>query len=140
MAEAASGPERAEIRINYGTVKELAVFQEHYDRLTREIQQARVQLSSSPPLTGDSARARQRYVLNRMAEDSIITGEEARAAYEQGMPLAGNWRRSLNGYFALYIRSQLLTVYKEADLHEKGLSVATTVDGRIQEEAARAAM
>ncbi len=92
----------------------------------------------SPLKQPEAARARQRYVLNRMAEDSIITGEEARSAYEQGMPLAGNWRRSLNGYFALYIRSQLLTVYKEADLHEKGLSVATTVDGRIQEEAARA--
>jgi penicillin-binding protein 1A len=32
----------------------------------------------------------------------------------------------------------LLTVYQEADLYEKGLSVATTVDSRLQEEAAGA--
>ena len=92
----------------------------------------------SPIKQPEAARARQRYVLNRMAEDGIVTAEAARQAYEQGMPLAGHWRKSLNGYFALYVRQQLLTVYKEADLYEKGLSVATTVDSRLQEEAAKA--
>lgn len=92
----------------------------------------------SPIKQPEAARSRQRYVLNRMAEDGIITAEAARTAYEQGIPLAGNWRKSLNGYFGLYIRNQLLTVYKEADLYEKGLSVATTVDSQLQEEAARA--
>lgn len=92
----------------------------------------------SPIKQPEAARARQRYVLNRMAEDGIITAEAARSAYDQGLPLAGNWRKAVNGYFAGYIRNQLLTVYKEADLYEKGLSVATTVDSRWQEEAARA--
>ena len=91
----------------------------------------------SPIKQPEAARARQRYVLNRMAEDGIITAEDARTAYEQGLQLAGNWRKSLNGYFALYVRSQLLTPYKEADLYEKGLSVATTVDSKLQEEAAK---
>jgi len=92
----------------------------------------------SPIKQPEAARARQRYVLNRMAEDGIITADDARTAYEQGMPLAGHWRKSLNGYFALYVRNQLLTVYKEADLYEKGLSVATTVDSKLQEWAANA--
>ena len=92
----------------------------------------------SPIKQPEAARARQRYVLNRMAEDGIITADAARQAYEEGMPLAGNWRKSLNGYFALYVRSQLLTVYQEADLYDKGLSVATTVDSRLQQEAAKA--
>lgn len=92
----------------------------------------------SPIKQPEAARARQRYVLNRMAEDGVITAEAARQAYEEGIPLAGNWRKSLNGYFGLYIRSQLLGVYKEADLFEKGLSVATTVDSRLQEMAASA--
>ena len=92
----------------------------------------------SPIKQPEAARVRQRYVLNRMAEDGIITAEAARTAYEQGMPLAGNWRKSLNGYFAHYVRNQLLTTYKEADLYEKGLSVATTVDSGLQEAAASA--
>ena len=89
MAEAAGGPERAEIRINYGTVKELAVFQEHYDRLTREIQQARVQLSSSPPLTGDSARARQRSEWRDWLELQVRTREQTRAALVQNLAQKG---------------------------------------------------
>jgi len=92
----------------------------------------------SPLRQPEAARARQRYVLNRMAEDGLITAEAARAAYEEGLPLAGNWRRSVNGYFTLYIRQQLLTRYTETDLYSKGLHVATTVDARLQEEAARA--
>ena len=92
----------------------------------------------SPLKQPEAARARQRYVLNRMAEDGIITDDAARSAYEEGLPLAGNWRRSVNGYFTLYIRQQLLTRYTEADLYEKGLHVATTVDARFQEAAGRA--
>jgi len=36
--------------ITYQAIRDLAYFQEQYDRLTEEIQQARVQLNSSPPL------------------------------------------------------------------------------------------
>ncbi|MDR2550142.1 MAG: PBP1A family penicillin-binding protein [Desulfobulbus sp.] len=92
----------------------------------------------SPLKQPEAARARQRYVLNRMAEDGLVTADAARAAYEEGLPLAGHWRKAINGYFALYVRQQLLTVYKEADLYQKGLSVATTVDAQLQEAAARA--
>lgn len=92
----------------------------------------------SPLRQPEAARARQRYVLNRMAEDGLVTDDAARAAYDQGLQLAGNWRKSLNGYFALYIRNQLLSKYTEADLYEKGLTVTTTVDSVMQEQATRA--
>ena len=92
----------------------------------------------SPLKQPEAARTRQRYVLNRMAEEGLITDDAARAAYEEGLPLASHWRKATNGYFTLYIRQQLLTVHQEADLYKKGLSVATTVDARLQEEAARA--
>lgn len=48
------------ITIDYQTIRDLAFFQEQYDRLTNEIQQVRVQLDSSPPLEPGSPRAQQR--------------------------------------------------------------------------------
>lgn len=38
------------LAISYETIRDLALFQEQYDRLTEEIQQVQVQLESSPPL------------------------------------------------------------------------------------------
>jgi len=87
----------------------------------------------SPLRHPEAARARQRYVLNRMAEDGIISAEAARAAYGQGVQPAKEWRQSLNGFFSLYIRSQLLSRYNEADLFFEGMTVATTVDSRLQQ-------
>lgn len=92
----------------------------------------------SPIKQPEAARARQRYVLNRMAEDDIITAEAAREAYDKGLQLAADWRKSLNGYFALYVRHQLLTRYSEADLYQQGMTVATTIDSDLQEAAAQA--
>ncbi|MGE4560747.1 MAG: penicillin-binding protein 1A [Desulfobulbus sp.] len=92
----------------------------------------------SPLRQPEAARNRQRYVLNRMAEDGIVDNEAARQAYDRGLQLAGNWRKSVNGYFGLYVRGLLLETYSEKDLFEKGLSVATTVDSRLQEYAAKA--
>ena len=92
----------------------------------------------SPLRNPDSARARQRYVLNRMAEDNIVTAEAARAAWDQGLRTSANWRRAVHGYFSLYVRSQLLTRFTEEDLFRRGLRVATTVDSVLQLAAARA--
>ncbi|MGI6655824.1 MAG: penicillin-binding protein 1A [Desulfobulbus sp.] len=92
----------------------------------------------SPFRQPEAARARQRYVLNRMAEDGIISPEAARAAYDQGLRTVGNWRQGINGYFSLYVRSQLQTAFSEDDLFRRGLFVSTTVDNRLQEAASRA--
>jgi penicillin-binding protein 1A len=92
----------------------------------------------SPIKQPEAARTRQRYVLNRMAEDGLINDEAARAAFEQGLQLIGDWRKSINGYFALYVRQQLLSRYSETDLYQKGLTVATTIEGGLQQAAAQA--
>jgi penicillin-binding protein 1A len=73
-----------------------------------------------------------------MAEDGIVDDEAARQAYDLGLQLTGNWRKSVNGYFGSYVRSELRTTYSDDDLYQKGLTVATTVDSRLQEIAAKA--
>ena len=82
------------------------------------------------------ARARQRYVLNRMAEDGIITPQQARTAYEQKIIL-GHPRenRAMNGYFAQYVRSRLEPRYGRKALLKDGLRVYTTLDLDMQRAA-----
>lgn len=48
------------VTIGYDTIRDLAFFQEQYDRLTHEIQQVRVQLENSPPLEPGSPKAEAR--------------------------------------------------------------------------------
>ncbi len=48
------------LAIDYETIRDLASFQEHYDRLTQEIQQVRVQLENSPSLEQGAPRAQER--------------------------------------------------------------------------------
>ena len=69
----------AAVSIDYATVRELAVFQEHFDRLTSEIQQARVQLDSSPPLEDGSERAKKRAEWRAWLELQIRSKSRARA-------------------------------------------------------------
>ncbi len=85
------------------------------------------------------AKARQRYVLNRMAEDGIISARDARRAYIHKITLANPGKnRAMNGYFAQYIRSRLEPRYgKKALLHD-GLRVFTTLDLDLQRAAFKA--
>ncbi|MBM9614031.1 hypothetical protein JWJ90_06990 [Desulfobulbus rhabdoformis] len=46
--------------ITYQSIRDLALFQEQYDRLTHEIQQVRVQLDSSPALAADDPHVEKR--------------------------------------------------------------------------------
>ncbi len=46
--------------ITYQAIRDLAFFQEQYDRLTEEIQQVRIQLKSSPPLPADDPQQSKR--------------------------------------------------------------------------------
>ncbi|MGE4561138.1 MAG: hypothetical protein AB7E77_13125 [Desulfobulbus sp.] len=52
--------ETSPLSISYQAIRDLAFFQEQYDRLTHEIQQVRVQLESSPPLPPEDSRAAKR--------------------------------------------------------------------------------
>lgn len=85
MNDTASTANQAAVTIDYATVKDLAVFQEHYDRLTEEIQQARVQLDSSPPLTDGSERAKKRDEWRSWLELQIRSKSRARADLVRGL-------------------------------------------------------
>ena len=85
------------------------------------------------------AKVRQRYVLNRMAEDGIITPATARNAYKQQLTLSRpKENRGINGYFCQYIRTQLEPRYGRKALLHDGLRVFTTLDIDLQNAAARA--
>ena len=81
----------------------------------------------------ESAQQRQRYVLNRMAEDGYITADEARLAF--AMPIQFKQRengdRGNNGYFVQLVRKQA-----EADLgislNHAGVRIFTTLDPAMQ--------
>ena len=92
----------------------------------------------SPIKNFQAAKSRQRYVLNRLAEDQIITPEMAHDAFNQEIRLVNRWKRSLNGYFSQYVRAQLEQRYTRDEILRGGLQVSTTVDERLQEAAMRA--
>ncbi len=84
----------------------------------------------------DRARARQMYVLNRMAEDGVISASAARKAYQKKLPLAGfSINKRMNGYFAQYVRKQLAQRYGSKELMYSGLRVFTTLDLDLQKAA-----
>ena len=67
------------ITLTYETLKDLSVFLEHYVKLTDEIQQASVQLASSPPLEAGSARAQQRAEWRAWLQLQITSKKKVRA-------------------------------------------------------------
>ncbi|HDL98182.1 MAG TPA: PBP1A family penicillin-binding protein [Desulfobacteraceae bacterium] len=95
----------------------------------------------SPLKHFDQARARQRYVLNRMAEDGVITPGMARRAYHRPLHFYDhNARREKNGYFTEYVRQQLEQRYGRKRLLHQGLTVTTTLDSTMQAAAVKAVL
>ncbi|MCA1764771.1 MAG: PBP1A family penicillin-binding protein [Desulfobulbaceae bacterium] len=84
------------------------------------------------------AKARQRYVLNRMAADGYITPEEARQAYRRGL----RWRtensqdQAAGQYFVEHVRRYIEDQYGREELLTGGLVVHTTMNSALQEAAA----
>ena len=88
-----------------------------------------------------SSKARQRYVLNRMAEDGFITQAQADEAYAE--PLV--WADRLSGaeylaaeYFVEEARKQIFSMYGSDELYSGGLSIRTTLDTDMQLSGRRA--
>ncbi len=93
------------------------------------------------PREYEAAKRRQRYVLNRMAEDGFIT--QAQADAEHAEPLV--WADRLNGaeylaaeYFVEEARKQIFSMYGSDELYSGGLSIRTTLDTSMQLAARRA--
>ncbi len=84
----------------------------------------------------DQAKARQRYVLRRMAEVKSLAPEEADAAYKARITLAppSNFR-SKSAYFLEYVRAYIQEKYGMEALYKTEMQIYTTIDGRLQEAA-----
>lgn len=87
----------------------------------------------------ERAKARQAYVLNRMAEDGYITPTAARNAYrdpllwatQSGPPDAG-------GYFVQQVKNYITNTYGRDMLNQGGLKIHTTLDLKLQRNAVNA--
>jgi penicillin-binding protein 1A len=80
---------------------------------------------------------RRNYVLQRMAEEHYITGEQAREAQQRPLVLLGQPtpERSIAPYFVEDIRKAIEQKYGAKALYEAGLTVQTTLDAELQETA-----
>ncbi len=94
----------------------------------------------NPARYPQAAKARRDWVLDRMAEDGNAT--EAEVAQAKSEPLMLRHREEADivtaPYFAEDVRRELLARYGEKALYEGGLSVRTSLDGRIQAAADKA--
>jgi penicillin-binding protein 1B len=80
---------------------------------------------------------RRNLVLKVLAEQGVVTAEEAERASKAPLGVAENAGRSPNYYpaFLDVVRRQLREDYEEQDLTESGLTVYTTLDPLLQEKA-----
>lgn len=93
----------------------------------------------SPITHFDKAQARQRYVLNRMVDESYITAKQAKDAYNLTLHFnQPREQKNLYGYFTDYVRQELEQRFGREKLLREGLIVATTLDSRLQAKAAQA--
>ncbi|GAB4341183.1 MAG: PBP1A family penicillin-binding protein [Desulfobulbaceae bacterium] len=87
----------------------------------------------------DRAKARQRYVLNRMAEEDYITPEQARQAFHRELRLQQPGRRKeVYGYFSDFVLTELENRFGRDEVHRKGMVVTTTLDSDLQAKATEA--
>jgi hypothetical protein len=73
-----NAPNSDSVNISYKVIKELAHFQQQYDKLTEEIQQVKVQLKNSSPLEPGAPKAQQREEWRSWLELQIKTKQRAR--------------------------------------------------------------
>ena len=95
----------------------------------------------SPFVNPDQALARRNnYVLPRMADEGLISREEAEAASARPLVVRGQPTpdRSIAPYFAEEIRKMLEQKYTADVLYQAGLQVQTTLDADLQDAANRA--
>ena len=95
----------------------------------------------SPNLHLSAARARQRYVLNRMVADEYVSEEAARTAYDRPVRIAGNTvnKRAVNGYFVQLVKKQAEKILGRS-LNRAGVRIRTTMDPVQQKQASAALM
>ncbi len=89
----------------------------------------------APSAHPQRARERQRYVLNRMAADGLITTDEARAAWRAPLRLKRRHRRSGdNGYYLDEVRRRARRLLG-GPLQSSGARIYTWLDRNLQQRA-----
>ncbi|BBK38172.1 penicillin-binding protein 1A [Allostella sp. ATCC 35155] len=88
----------------------------------------------------EAAKARRDYVVDRMAEDGVITREEAQAALASPIELRSRTAAEAvrADVFAEEVRRELMRQYGEKAVYRGGLSVRATLDPVLQDQAERA--
>ncbi len=82
----------------------------------------------------NAAIIRRNYVLNRMAQDKIISKTEATIASMKPMQSAKlkKYKKPYAPYFIEEVRRNIIEKYGETSLYREGLNVITTLDPRLQ--------
>jgi len=79
--------------------------------------------------------ARQKGVLNKMADQGYITKDDAETAKEVHLTFQKRMDRISAPHFVFYVREQLEKEYGPTIINEGGLKVITTLDSRMQKAA-----
>lgn len=114
----------------------------YFDKSASELNLAEVALLAglpqapsrySPRDNWDKARARQRYVLNRMASDGYITEYDAQLAYKKKMVIAGKSTpfKPVNGYYLQEVKKRAEQMLGRP-LETAGIRIYTNLDQRVQ--------
>lgn len=87
----------------------------------------------------EAARARRAYVLGRMADDGVITAEQAREASLAPLPVPRGLRHgnAASGWFPEEARREVVARLGTTALYRGGLRVTTSLDPAVQEIAER---
>lgn len=94
----------------------------------------------SPVKHFERAKARQRYVLDRMVHEGFVTHEEAEQAYEEKLVFqrGDSPMNSVAPYFVEHVRRLLEQRYGASAPYQLGLDVHTTLDLNLQKAADQA--
>lgn len=83
----------------------------------------------------DELKARQEYILTRMARNAYVTEDEAKEAKEKELVFKDGGGSILAPHFVIHVRDYLEATYGKEVVERGGLSVITTLDWRLQEQA-----
>ena len=92
----------------------------------------------SPIENPESSKRRRNFILRQMLRREYITEEEYREAAAAPVEVSSGRKRRPNNsapYFTAHIKERLKRMYTEEDLFMRGLSVYTTLDPLLQEDA-----
>ncbi len=92
-----------------------------------------------PYINFKDAKRRQKYVLDRMADDGFITKEQAEAAYAEELAFRNFFQYyGIAPYYIAYIKQDIINKYGKAVYKEGGLRIYAALSARAQKFADKA--